>query len=279
MHGALVYRLRGNLLPIVHLSRVLEVENPESQSTNVDGAVNIVVLQADDRQFGLVVDAIHDTEEIVVKPLQKQLKALNVFAGATIMGDGKVALILDVLGLAQRANVVTGIRERTLSEKPTSTAGPAADRQTVLLYATRDGGRMAIPLSQVDRLEEFPRSAVEKVGPFEVVQYRNEILPLIHVSRALRDRQPATNGRPTSRRRSSTSRKFRENDPLQVVVYAGKAQRVGLVVDQILDIAEETLTSRSPAQRPGVLFTAVVRAGSPNSWISKASCVLRKRIS
>ena len=72
--------------------------------------LNIVVVQADDRPFGLVVDAIRDTEEIVVKPLQKQLKGVSVFAGAAIMGDGRVALVLDVLGLAQRANVTSGRR-------------------------------------------------------------------------------------------------------------------------------------------------------------------------
>src|SRR5262249_57045488 len=92
-----------------------------------EGAINIVVLQADDRQFGLVVDAIHDTEEIVVKPLQKQLKGITVFAGATIMGDGKVALILDVLRLAHRANVVAEMRDRSLTEKPTG--GPKAAEQ------------------------------------------------------------------------------------------------------------------------------------------------------
>jgi two-component system chemotaxis sensor kinase CheA len=266
MHGALVYRLRGNLLPIVHLNRLLELDtsasHPNSKQAGGElngGAVNIVVLQADDRQLGLVVDAIHDTEEIVVKPLQKQLKALNVFAGATIMGDGKVALILDVLGLAQRANVLSGIRERALTEKTPVAAGPAADRQTVLLYATRNGGRMAIPLSQVDRLEEFPRSVVEKVGPFDVVQYRNEILPLIHVERLLRERQRLANGPTGAPQRGGRRRKLDARDPLQVVVYAGKNQRVGLVVDQILDIAEETLVSRSRAQRPGVLFTAVVQ--------------------
>jgi two-component system chemotaxis sensor kinase CheA len=214
-------------------------------------------LQADDRQFGLVVDAIHDTEEIVVKPLQKQLKGINVFAGATIMGDGTVALILDVLGLAQRANVVAGVRERALVEKTTSAVGPAADRQSVLLFATRDGGRMAIPLSLVDRLEEFPRSALERVGPFDVVQYRDEILPLVHISRLLRER--TVNDRTRRQRRAYHASKGHENDALQVVVYAGKNQRVGLVVDQILDIADETLASRSRAQRPGVLFTAVVQ--------------------
>src|SRR5262249_45012247 len=121
------------------------------------------------------------------------------------------------------------------------------------------GGRMAIPLSQVARLEEFPRSALERVGPQEVVQYRNEILPLIDVSRALRPRRrQGSNGRPGSRRRASASQPA-PSDTVQVVVYAGQGQRVGLVVDRILDIAEETLVARSPARRPGVLFTAVIQ--------------------
>jgi two-component system chemotaxis sensor kinase CheA len=262
IHGAPVYRLRGNLLPLVYLDRELESEpskSPVASGSQASDTINMVVLQADDRPFGLIVDAIHDTEEIVVKPLQKQIKNLSVFSGATIMGDGRVALILDVLGLAQRANVVAGVRERALSEKPAGAAEPTADRQTVLLFATHDGGRMAIPLSLVDRLEEFPRSALERVGPFEVVQYRNEILPLIHISRVLRRRRPARDSRPGSRRRRKVAPKGNESDLVQVVVYAGKGQRVGLMVDRILDIAEETLVSRSPAQRPGVLFTAVIQ--------------------
>jgi two-component system chemotaxis sensor kinase CheA len=257
IHGAPVYRLRGSLLPLVYLNQQLHPEG--SEGAGVDrfaqapaGEVTIVVLQADDRQFGLVVDAIHDTEEVVVKPLQKQLKGLGVFAGATIMGDGQVALILDVVGLAQRANVVSGTRERTLTEKPTAAEEPA-DRQTMLLFATRDGGRMAIPLALVDRLEEFPRSALERVGPQQVVQYRGEILPLIDVSRALRLRRKARN------RKRALSRKRQVGDTVQVVVHAGKTQRVGLVVHRVLDIAEEDLLSRSPARRRGVLFTAVVQ--------------------
>jgi two-component system chemotaxis sensor kinase CheA len=266
IHGAPVYRLRGNLLPLVYLDRQLQSDTSalegkgEVKAPADYSAINIVVLQADDRQFGLVVDAIHDTEEIVVKPLQKQLKGISAFAGATIMGDGKVALILDVLGLAQRANVVAGVRERALSEKPASAPEPAADRQTVLLVATHDGGRMAIPLSQVARLEEFPRTALERVGTQDVVQYRNEILPLIHVSRALgKRRREGSNGRVGSRRRANHSPAASAGDTIQVVVYAGKGQRVGLVVDCILDIAEETLVSRSTAHRPGVLFTAVIQ--------------------
>ena len=115
-----VYRLRGDLLPLVYLDRELQVETARPAG----GDVYIVVLQADDRQFGLVVDDIHDTEEIVVKPLQKQLKGIPVLSGATIMGDGRVALILDVLGLAQRANVVSGARGWGLAEDVGRGRGP-----------------------------------------------------------------------------------------------------------------------------------------------------------
>src|SRR5208337_2367328 len=100
VHGVPVYRLRGRLLPLVYLSRELKLVGKLDSAGSNDAAVNIVVLQADDRQFGLVVD------EIMVKPLRKQLKTVKTFAGSSIMGDGKVALILDVLGLAQRASVV-----------------------------------------------------------------------------------------------------------------------------------------------------------------------------
>jgi two-component system chemotaxis sensor kinase CheA len=207
------------------------------------------------------VDAIHDTKEIVVKPLQKQVKSANVFAGATIMGDGRVALILDVVSLAQHARVISAVRERALAE--TADAPKQAenlDRQTVLLFSTQDGSRMAMPLSQVARLEEFPRSSLERVGPQQVVQYRDEILPLISVSRALRNRHAAgrreRDYRGTARRRRAVDA---ASPSVPVVVYAGKNRRVGLVVDEILDIAEETLTARGPAHRPGVLFTAVVQ--------------------
>jgi two-component system chemotaxis sensor kinase CheA len=258
IHGAPVYRLRGNLLPLVYLAQQLypSQRRDDRQPPGPVDEIYIVVLQADDRQFGLVVDAIHDTEEIVVKPLQKQLKGIGVFAGATIMGDGKVALILDVLGLAQKAHVVSGVRERALSEKPTLAAEPSGDRQTVLLFATRDGGRMAIPLSQVARLEEFPRSALERVGSQFVVQYRNEIMPLLHVSRSLRR---GTKRRSPWKTGVNRIKALESSDTIQVVVYAGKTQRIGLVVGKILDIVDEEIASRAAATRPGVLFTAVVQ--------------------
>jgi two-component system chemotaxis sensor kinase CheA len=256
IHGAPVYRLRGSLLPLVYLSRQLQVESIRAESSEI----NIVVLQADDRQFGLVVDAIHDTEEIVVKPLQKRLKGIGAFSGATIMGDGKVALILDVLGVAQKAHVVSAARERGLTEKATSAPEPTGDRQSVLLFATKDGGRMAIPLSLVARLEEFPRSSLERAGTQDVVQYRGEILPLIDVARALHRRQgDPRNGRAVARRKGPRVPAANADEMVPVVVHSSEGRRVGLIVGQILDIVEETLASRCRSNRPGVLFRAVVQ--------------------
>jgi two-component system, chemotaxis family, sensor kinase CheA len=266
IHGTPVHRLRGNLLPLVYLNRELGlVEASANPPFTVPHEINIVVLQAEDRQFGLVVDLIHDTEEIVVKPLQKQLKGISAFAGATIMGDGKAALILDILGLAQKANVVSGTRESALGEKAGAVPERPVDRQTVLLFATRDGTRMAIPLAQVARLEEFPRSALERVGTQDVIQYRDEILSLFYVSRLLRQKRRRSERRGNGHRSSSLgelqplAEDSAAGDTVQVVVYAGQEQPVGLVVDQILDIVEETITTRSRPTRPGVLFTAVIQ--------------------
>lgn len=252
LHGAPVYRLRGNLLPLVHLHQVLHVEAMRV----IPGEVNIVVLQADDRQFGLIVDAIHDTEEIVVKPLQKQVKGISVFAGATILGDGTVALILDVLGLAQRARVVATARERSRSETVPSLES-AVPKKAILLFASHDGGRMGIPLAQVARLEEFPRSALERLGSRYVVQYRDEILPLVNVMRALRPRRDRNdNGREDGR---LPAKPAEGPKTLQVIVCSVQGRRIGLIVSQILDIIAETPASRTEGSRPGVLFTAVVQ--------------------
>jgi two-component system chemotaxis sensor kinase CheA len=236
IHGAPVYRLRGNILPLVYLNRTLGF--PETAQSE---AINIVVLQADDRQFGLVVDGVNDTEEIVVKPLGKELKGLSAFAGATIMGDGKVALILDVLGIAQRANVISEVRDRNLVERAADADTKEIDKRTVLLFRVREDGRMAIPLSMVARLEEFPRERLEKSGGQYVVQYRGQILPLIDLCEAM-----------------GTGASESGEGPLQVVVYSEQGRSVGLIVDRILDIVEQTITDKPRAGRQGVLGSAVI---------------------
>src|SRR5271163_2384943 len=192
VHGAPVYRLRGRLLPLVYLNRELKLAADARPATENDGAVNIVVLRADERQFGLLVDQIHDTEEIVVKPLRKQLKTVKIFAGSSIMGDGKVALILDVLGVAQHAGVVTENRTRAMTEKATRAKdepGAGVNKQTFLLFAGPGDSRMAIPLATLARLEEFPVAQVEMSGSQWLTQYRGQILPLIRLDIVLEERR------------------------------------------------------------------------------------------
>ena len=251
VHGAPVYRLRGRLLPLVYLSRELKLAADANRASEEnDGAVNIVVLQADERQFGLVVDQINDTEEIVVKPLRKQLKSVKTFAGSSIMGDGKVALILDVLGLAQRASVVTETRERVLTEKTTEAAADAAEKQTFLLFAGPGDSRMAIPLSTLARLEEFPVTQVEMSGSQWVTQYRGQILPLIRLSVVMEERR--------HRLRALQAPPSPNSGPIQVLVLNHEGRSFGLVVEQILDIVEDRADVKSAATRPSVLYSVVI---------------------
>jgi two-component system chemotaxis sensor kinase CheA len=246
VHGVLVYRYRDRLLPLVNLNQVLKVQ---ADAPGEDDGVNIVVLQAADRQFGLVVDGINDTQEIVVKPLWRHLKSLACFAGATVMGDGKVALILDVFGLAQRAGAVSDHQGWTVTEAQPAAARPA-ERPSVLLVEGRDRGRMAIPLNKVARLEEFPRGRVERVADRRVVQYCGRIMPLLDVDSVLRpELQPAPN---------SNGEAPEEKEAFQVVVYARPEQPVGLVVERILDIVEQDSDVQGPSSRPGVECTAVI---------------------
>jgi len=236
-----VYRLRGSLLPLLSLREQLELERAaESQE-----AVYLLVLQAEGKQFGLMVDGIHDTEEIVVKPLGKELNGLSVFAGATIMGDGRVALILDVLGVARRACVLdhAGRDEaaKGIAEIRNSDNREGGTRQSLLLFAIGGDQPAAIPLSHVARLEEFAASAVEKAANAEVVQYRGQIMPLLHVGRVLA-------------RESSSA-----DETVRVVVYNHRGVNIGLVVDRVLDTVDGVFSIQRCMDRPGVLGSGVVQ--------------------
>jgi len=230
-----VYRLRGQLLPLVSLAEQLGVADEGS------GARVMVVLQAEGRPFGLIVHEVHDTEEIVVKPLGRQLKGITTFSGATIMGDGRVALILDVVGLAHRAGVG--------SEGEASVAHGAdrdevvADRstETLLLLAAGSRGRLAVPLSRVDRLEEIDPATVERAGADEAVRYRGGIMPLVPLGQMLGVGDDAGG-----------------DGPLQVVVHRCGDRCIGLVVDRILDIVEDHVVLDRTTARRGTLGSAIV---------------------
>ncbi len=237
VHGTPVYRRRGSLLPIAYLNQVLGLKPAVH-----DEAVSMVVLQAEDRQFGLVVDGINDTQEIVVKPLGARLKGLTLYAGATIMGDGRVALILDVMGIGQRSGVLAEFIEQT---RPSGQHKVDAEvtQQRLLLFKAGSFGRLAVPLSLVARLEEFPQSSIERASGGPVVQYRDRILPLVAL-RTVLEPNAADSGETT--------------DPVQVVVFNDGNSSVGMVVDEILDVTEDAVTVRQATDRCGLLGSAVV---------------------
>ena len=235
IYGAPVYRLRGKLLPLVYLSERLglaTVETRRRQTEECD-AVNIVVLRADDRQFGLIVDKVCDTEEIVVKPLGKQLKRISEYAGTTIMGDGGVALILDVKGLAAASGLTGELRNRRNAETNDESQRRADFQESMLLVDVGDTRRYALPISMVARLEKIPSDSIELADGREVIQYRGAILPLVRLTGVVG--APAeSSGNP---------------EAIQVVVYDQNDLRFGLIVGRILDSCEVSLRQR-PADAP-----------------------------
>lgn len=236
IQGTPVYRLRGALLPLVDLREQIGAEKVDHETTF------IAVLRADERQFGLVVDNIEDTEEIVVKPLGKQLRGINLYAGATIMGDGRVALILDANSLAGRAGMVNDSGEAAKRAAEEAARLSNADSTSLLVVRLGNGRRAALPLNVVERLEEFQMSRVETVGSNQVVQYRGVILPLLRLADDY----------------GSYDELNSENTALQVVVCQHRGHLFGFVVSAVLDIVEDALSIRTHLDTGGNLGSAVV---------------------
>lgn len=226
IHGAPVLRLRERLVPVVDLSKELRSGDTLAERD----VVSLVVLQAGDKRFALVVDEIFDTQEIVVKPIGVALNDVGLFAGATIMGDGRVALILDVPGLAQRAGVITEAISGAAAEDLLADNVLGAETATLLVVDLGDGHRAALELSTITRLEQLPAESVEVSSRGAVAQYRGALLPLRSLAEA------SGIGMPRSLR-------VGPDDPdLDVVVHTGPNGAVGFVVDRIVDIVDETVT-------------------------------------
>ena len=236
IHATPVFRRREALLPLTDLSRILGLA-PDRRPDEI----SIVVLQVDQHRFGLIVDSISDSQEIVVKPLALEFKGLNCYAGATIMGDGRIALILDVPGIGQMSGMLAGAGQHARAAAVASQASqPGDQRKSLLLFRAGSFGRLAMPLSQVARLEKIAASSVERAAGRPVVQYRGRILPLLSVAEFLGS--------------SSTA----EDDLLHVVIYRNGASELGLVVDEIIDVVEEAVTNRHGCGGGGLLASAVV---------------------
>lgn len=238
IHDVPVHRLRGKLLPLIWLSEQLGVGAGGADG----GELNIAVLQADDRQFGLVVDEIRDNQEIVVKPLGDQLKHVTCYAGATIMGDGQVALILDALGIAAQSGVASDSRDPNQDATLAGDGAESVEReQSLLLFRAGEGAPKAVVLSNVARLEEFDADVIEDVGGRSVVQYRGDIMPLVELTEAL-------GGTPSPR-----------GNAVQVIAHAEGDFSVGIVVDEILDIVAQRIDLKPSYGSSPLLGSAVVQ--------------------
>lgn len=242
IEGASTFRLRNELLPLIHLDETLKLG-----LTHAAGALSIVVLESEGSGYGLAVDEILDTEEIVVKALWPPLRAGGCFAGATILGDGSVSLILDAEGLGSRARVVR-TQQKSAAKSLASEDVAKAHAEPVLVCQTGHGARVALRLSDVHRLEEIAIPQIESTGGGDMVQYRGRILPLVRLNQVLEER------RKVSREERAPSK----DGALDVIVCSLGQKEYGLVVDSIVDIVETELDLQWPGARDGVRGSMIV---------------------
>jgi len=190
---------------------------------HASSAINIAVVSAGAFKYGLVVDQLHDSEEIVVKPVGRHLKKCTAYAGATIMGDGKVALILDISNLAQMAELSTISEASQLAKAAEAEAAAAKDQVALLTFKNGENEHFAAPLNLVERIERIQTSSIEKIGQKKVVQYRGGALPLYELSQVA-DFSPLP-----------------EKEQQEVIVFKVKDRELGLMVTPPVDAMELSL--------------------------------------
>jgi two-component system chemotaxis sensor kinase CheA len=230
-----VLRLRNKLLPLVPLAHLLGLETDQSKSED-EGF--IVVMQVGNVTFGLVVDGVFHTEEIVVKPMSKMLRHITMFSGNTILGDGSVIMIVDPNGVASA--IGTAIVSEVVDHKQAE-ASRAIDHDakiSMLLFRAGSPEPKAVPLSLVTRLEEFEIEKIEHSNGRDLVQYRGSLMPLVYPNYDVHRREEGTQ---------------------PMLVFSDSGRSMGLVVDEIVDIVEESLDIQVGSDVPGILGSAVIK--------------------
>jgi two-component system chemotaxis sensor kinase CheA len=233
-----VLRLRDKLLPLSPLSHLLGVKSTSNTETIGEEGF-IVVMQVGNQTFGLVVDAVFHTEEIVVKPMSSMLRHLSMFSGNTILGDGSVIMILDPNGIANAIGsaIDSEVAEQTQTEEKVVASNEA---EPVSLLVFRAGGEepKAVMLSLVTRLEDIQTEAIEHANDRDLVQYRGNLMPLVKVHDDMQLRDKGTQ---------------------PMLVFADEHRSMGLMVDEIVDIVEEVLDIEVTSDKPGLLGSAVIK--------------------
>ena len=243
LQGRPIYRLRDKILPLMTLNEVLGLGGKNDALPEVS---NIVVLNADGRLFGLIVDEVLDTAEVVVKPMSQFLKSLPLYSGATVLGDGAVALILDVVGIAKQQKLL-GENSQNYNQAEEEGTKFIHDMQEFLLFHLNADAKHAIPLNLVHRLEEFKASAVERSGSQRVVRYRNAILPIISLNEFLKMPEKARD----------------PNEVVSIIVLQKTGRFFGIEVNSILDVLNTTANVDTDiSDRQGILGNLVTDPGS-----------------
>ena len=236
LNSARVLRLRDRLLPLVDLSEVLGVP-PRDPIADESHSAFVVVMQHSGQLFGVVVDEVFDTEEIVVKPLSKALADVGTFSGATILGDGSVIMIIDPGSVYRRVGQAEEVVEEAV-EAVQKNRGQRPETTSMIVFQAGGEQPKAVPLSLVTRLEELDASSFEQGDGRTLVQYRGELMPIV----AADPTAPiATTG----------------VQPVLVFTYNGLA--AGMAVEKIVDIVDEALDIEMAAERPGLLGVAVLK--------------------
>jgi two-component system chemotaxis sensor kinase CheA len=254
-----VLRLRDHLLPLIELSELLKLRSANGPLGAAADSLYIVVVQVGGSRFGLIVDRVFDTEEIVVKPVAPILRHITLFSGNTILGDGSVIMILDPNGIARATGIGTGHTTADTAQAAVTEAQNAAQssaqKMALLLFKAGDAHSKAVPLNQVSRLETVERGMIEYPGGQPMIQYRGKLMPLVGMaasagSSTMADKQP-------------------------VLVFADGNRAMGLMVDEIVDVVEDHLKIELSTDQPGFLGTAIVHGAATDIldtsfWLQRA---------
>ncbi|MBB5690830.1 two-component system chemotaxis sensor kinase CheA [Roseomonas alkaliterrae] len=228
-----VLRLRDRLLPLVSLAGLLRLE-PASREEGF-----VAVMQVGGQVFGIILDRVFDTEEIVVKPVAPILRHVTMFSGNTILGDGSVIMILDPNGIARAAGVgLDQGAEEGRGGVPAAGGMSSSASTSLLLFRAGEGGAKAVPLGLVARLEDIPGERIEMAGTTPVVQYRGGLMPLVPLMPGWVPPEGAA------------------RQP--VLVFTENDRAMGLVVEEILDVLDERLVLQEGSGRPGYIGSAVI---------------------
>jgi two-component system chemotaxis sensor kinase CheA len=229
-----VLRLRNKLLPLMHLKKLLKID--DGASIDPENGF-IVVTQVGSQTFGIVVDGVFHTEEIVVKPMSTKLRHIGMFSGNTILGDGAVIMIIDPNGIAQSLGTAAASHSEIADENAAARANSDVQLTSLLVFRSGSSQPKAVPLALVTRLEEIAVEKIELSNGRHMVQYREQLMPLVEMEGVT----------------------IRESGVQPILVFADDGRAMGLVVDEIIDIVEEQLSIEVASTREGVLGSAVVK--------------------